>query len=111
MSSTSKLTFVIRALYPGAKVLVGRTVQHSAEHDAAVDQPVSDRNDDRAEGGRVCEPADAARRDQAQALGLVEHFHLWIPDRRIVWKIGICRAAVRRARGVVRHVPVLFACD
>src|ERR1035438_2519604 len=63
---------VLGALYPGAKVLIGRAAERDAEHEAVFIQLVADRKHGRAEPPRVREPADTARRDEWPAIGLAQ---------------------------------------
>src|ERR1700735_1436909 len=74
---------VLRPLYSGAEVLIGRAVQRGAEQDAAVIEPVADRKHGDAAPAVVSEPAHAAGADQPPALGLFPQLHLLIVDRRI----------------------------
>src|SRR5580704_15249414 len=75
------------ALDTGAQVLISRAVQRSAEQNAAVVQPVEDGKYTDAVPAGVSESADAAGRDELQALGLVHLFDVWVPDCRITLRL------------------------
>src|SRR5258708_18131652 len=74
---------VVGTFYTGAKGLIERAVQRGPEHDGALIQLIADGDHGGAAPPGVGEPAEAARRDQPHALGLVHSLHLRIPTRRI----------------------------
>ncbi len=92
---------VFGAPYSGAKVLAGRAVLRGAEHDGAFMQLVVDREHGDAVRAGVRKPTDTPRRNEPQALGLVQPFGRWIPDG-VIPGLGIGRSAgFRSERGTV----------
>jgi len=93
---------VLGTFYPGAKVLVGRAAQRDAEHQAAFLYLVADREHGQAGPAGVREPADTAGRNEPSVLGLLQPFHLRIPDRWFTPRLRSGRTVVFRAGRVVR---------
>src|SRR5580693_5808921 len=88
---------VVRVGYAGPQVLSQRAVLPGPEYDGLLGQRKVDRQHGRPVPARVPDPADAARRDQPQALRLVERFHhcgsefghldvtfRWLPSRAVL---------------------------
>ena len=86
----------LRVLDPGTQVLSHRAVLPGPEQDRPLVQRVIDRNHGRPEAAGVPDPADTTRRDQPQALLLVQRLkdrtrglphlavacHIALPSRR-----------------------------
>jgi hypothetical protein len=69
-----KADFVLCVRYPGAKVFVKRAVLRGTEKDGSLMQLVIDWEHCHAGPAGISDPADAARRDQPQALSLIQLF-------------------------------------
>src|SRR5580700_12347436 len=63
---------VLGVSYPGLEILSRGAVLCGAEHDRALMHPVVDREDAQAVPAQVRKPADAARRDQPEALRRIQ---------------------------------------
>ena len=77
---------VLGVSYPGLEILSRGAVRCGAEHDRALMHPVVDREDAQAVPAQVRKPADAARRDQPEALRLIQRLQ------------GVVRIAARGIR-------------
>ena len=69
-----KADLVLGIRYPGAEVFVKRAVLRSAENDGSLMQLVINWEHRHAGPAGIGDPADAARRDQPQALSLIQLF-------------------------------------
>jgi hypothetical protein len=69
-----KSDLVLGVRYPGAEVFVKRAVLRSAEDDGSLMQLVINWEHRHAGPAGISDPADTARRDQPQALSLVQLF-------------------------------------
>src|ERR1035437_2101481 len=94
---------VLGAGYSGPEVLVERAVLCRAEHDGSLVQLVIDRKDCHAGLAGVRDPANAAKRHQPHALGLVQVFQDRFAGRWRACRLGAGRAPWHLVTRVIRH--------